>query len=84
MVKSETTQRVNESHAGEIREKLNEWILAHPHVIPSPITNDTLLIGDRNTGVTTRVPKLLIEISIRELHNDLLESPESGGLAEAT
>jgi uncharacterized protein YciW len=29
------------------------------------------------------VPKLLIEISVRELHNDLLELPESGGLAEA-
>jgi hypothetical protein len=67
----------------EIREKLNDWILAHPHVIQSPITNDTLLIGNRNTGVTTRVPKLLIEISIRELHNDLLELPGSGGLAEA-
>ena len=29
------------------------------------------------------MPKLLIEISIRELHNNLLELPESGGLAEA-
>jgi len=68
----------------EIREKLNDWVLAaHLHVIQSPITNDTLLIDYRNTGVTTRVPKLLIEISIRDLHNDLLELPESGGLAEA-
>jgi hypothetical protein len=54
----------------EIREKLNDWILAHPHVIQLPITNDTHLIGNRNTGVTTRVPKLLIKMSIRELHKD--------------
>jgi hypothetical protein len=67
----------------EIREKLNQWILGHPRVIQSPITNDTLLIRNRETGVITRVPKLLIEISIRELHNDLIELPESGGLAEA-
>ena len=53
----------------EIREKLNQWILGHPQVIQSPITNDTLLIRNRETGVIIRVSKLLIEISIRELHN---------------
>jgi len=53
----------------EIREKLNDWVLAaHLHVIQSPITNDTLRIGNRNTAATTRVPKLSIEISIQELH----------------
>jgi hypothetical protein len=67
----------------EIREKLDQWILGHPQVIQSPITNDTLLLRDRETGVVTRVPKLLLEIPIRELHNDLIASPESGGLAEA-
>jgi hypothetical protein len=70
MVESETKQRVFTKITSEIREKLNDWILAHPHVIQSPITNDTLLIGNRNTGVTTCVPKLLLEISIRELHKD--------------
>jgi hypothetical protein len=29
------------------------------------------------------VGKLLLEISVRELHNDLLDTPENGGLAEA-
>jgi hypothetical protein len=67
----------------EIREKLNQWILGHPQVIQSPITIDTLLLPGRETGVVMCVPKLLIEISIRELHNDLIESPESGGLAKA-
>jgi hypothetical protein len=67
----------------EIHEKLNWWILGHPHVIQSPITNDTLLIVNQETGIMIHVPKLLIEISIRELHNDLLKLPESGNLAEA-
>jgi hypothetical protein len=67
----------------EIREKLNHWILAHPQVVQSPITSDTLLLPDRETGLTICVPKLLLEISIRELHNDLIAPPKSGGLAEA-
>jgi hypothetical protein len=57
----------------EIREKLNQWILDHPQVIQSPIRDNTLLIHNRETGVTIRVPKLLIEILIQELHNDLID-----------
>lgn len=66
----------------EICETLNQWIFGHPQVIQWPITNDTLLLPDRETGVVMHIPKLLIESLIRELHNDLIESPESGDLAE--
>jgi hypothetical protein len=53
-------------------------------VIDSLIANDCLWIKDAEApGGRKRVGKLLLEISVRELHNDLVDTPESGGLAEA-
>jgi hypothetical protein len=67
-----------------IRQKLHEWILDHPHVIDSPIAKDCLWIKDPEAPEgRKRVGKLLLEISVRELHNDLVDTPENGGLAEA-
>jgi hypothetical protein len=67
----------------EIREKLHHWIMNHPHVIDSPISNDTVLILNPDTNLKERVGKLLCEVSIRELHNDLIEEEVNGGLKEA-
>jgi len=75
---------VDGRHLHYIRQKLHDWILDHPHVIDSPITNDCLWIKDPEAPEgRRRVGKLLLEISVRELHNDLLDTPENGGLAEA-
>jgi hypothetical protein len=41
-----------------------------------PIANNILIIND------VRVPKLLHEISIREMHNDLMKMKDEGGLEE--
>ena len=46
----------------------------------SPITRDTLLIADADTKVKRRVPKLLLKCSMRQLHNELIASPDDGGL----
>lgn len=62
-----------------IRAELHEWVLNHPRVVNSPIGNDTLLVDNRETGKKERVGKLLLEISIRELHNDLIELPVDKG-----
>jgi hypothetical protein len=61
----------------ELRKKLYDWVLDHPHVVNSPITNDTIIIRDENNE-KTRVGKLLLQISIRELHNDLLSAGPLG------
>ena len=53
---------------------LTEWVTNHPFVRVSPITNDTLLLNG------TRYPKLLREVPIRELHNDMIKDTNSGGL----
>ena len=60
---------------------LFEWIVNHPHVISSPIHSDTVLVKvQRPNGdiVKERVGKLLLEISIRELHQDMMKPPPTG------
>ena len=46
----------------------------------SPITRDTLLIADTDSKEKRRVPKLLLECSMRQLHNEIIDSPDDGGL----
>ena len=64
-----------------IKEGLDHWIRGHPNVQPSPITQDTLLVYNPVTGVKERTGKLLLEISVRELHNDMLLPENKGGFA---
>jgi hypothetical protein len=66
-----------------IRSKVLDWIRSHEHVINSPIYNETLLIKDPETSVKKRVAKLLLEIPVRELHNNLVAPVAEGGLAES-
>jgi hypothetical protein len=63
-----------------MRAKLHAWVLNHPHVVDSPIARDMLLIKDPETGRKVRTGKILLEVSVRELHNDLLDLPANGGL----
>ncbi len=65
-----------------MRRALHTWVINHPNVIDSPIARDTLLIKDPETGQKKRTGKLLLEISVRELHNNLLEPTVNGGLGE--
>ena len=49
----------------------------------SLISRDTLLITDAESGVKRRVPKLLLKCSMRQLRNELIASPDDGGLLVA-
>ena len=49
----------------------------------SQIACDTLLIKDEESLVKRRVLKLLLECSMRQLHNELIASPDDGGLLGA-
>ena len=53
------------------------------NVCESPIARDNLLITDAVSGVKRRVPKLLLECSTQKLHNELIASPDDGGLLVA-
>ena len=64
-------------------QKLVEWILKNSNVRESPISCDTLLITDAESGLKQRVPKLLLEYSMRQFHNEITASPDDGGLLGA-
>ena len=66
-----------------MRQELVDWIMKHSNVRQSPITRDTSLIADAYSKVKCRVPKLLLECSMRQLHNELIVSPDDGGLLGA-
>ena len=53
------------------------------NVRESSIPRDTLLITDAEFRVKLRVPQLLLECSMRQLHNELITSPGDGGLLGA-
>ena len=62
---------------------IHEWIIKHPFVVVSPIAKDTILVRDELTGKKNqRVGKYLIQIYIRELHNDLIKSKNEEDLSE--
>ena len=46
----------------------------------SLIAHNTSLITHEESGVKQRVPKLLLEYSMRQLHNELIASPDDAGL----
>ena len=54
--------------------------MKNSNVRESPITRDTLLITDAESGVKWRVTKLLLECFMKKLHNDIIASPDDGGL----
>ena len=66
----------------KLRSRLQEWITNHPDVMNSPLYGD-MLWRKKEDGTREKIHKLLITISIRQLHNDMLESPQNGGLAGA-
>ena len=44
--------------------------MKNSNVRESPISYDTLIIADAESGVKRIVPKLLLECFMRELHNE--------------
>jgi hypothetical protein len=75
-------RKKSRSYVTEVmRAKLHAWILKHPHFVDSPIARDMLLIKDPETGLKIRSGKILLEVSVQELHNDLLELPANRGLS---
>ena len=54
--------------------------MKNSNVRESPIARDNLLITDAESEVKRRVLKILLECSMRQLHNELIVSPDDGGL----
>ena len=64
----------------QIKKSLYNWITHHPQVLQSPIFNDGLKVNIDGHTRSQIVPKLLLQVSIWELHNRLVSDPEDSGL----
>ena len=57
--------------------------MKNSNVPESPIARDTLIITYAESRVKRRVPKILLECSMRQFHNELIASPDDGVLLGA-
>ena len=67
----------------QIKLNLYTWISRHPQIVQSPIYNDCLKVMLDDQTEPQLVPKLLLQVSSRELYNSLLSDPNDGGLKYA-
>ena len=67
----------------QIKRNLYTWITRHPQVGQSPISNDCLKVVLYDQTEPTLVPKVLLQVSVREIHNSLVSDPNDGGLKDA-
>ena len=67
----------------QIKPNLYTWITRNPQVVQSPISNDCLKVVLYDQIEPQLVPKLLIQVSVRELHNSLVSDSNYGGLKDA-
>ena len=59
------------------------WIMHHPQVVQSPILNYCLKVNISGHTEPQLFPKLLLQVSVSELHNRIVSDPVDGGLKES-
>ena len=67
----------------QIKRNLYTWITRHPHVVQSTISNVCLKVVLYDPLKPQLVPKLLLQVSVRELHNSLVSYTNDGGLKDS-
>ena len=76
-------RKINSIINDQIRKSLYNWIMHHPQIVQSPNYNYCLkVIIDGHTGPKI-VPKLLLHVSARELHNSFVSDPVDVVITEA-
>ena len=76
-------RKLNSNIDEQIKNSLNTWIMYHPHVMQSPIANDCLKVKTYGHTEPQLVPKLLLQVSVIELHKNLVSATIYGGIKEA-
>ena len=67
----------------QIKKSLYNWIIHHLQVVQSPIANYCRKVKIDGYTEPQLVPKLLLQVSVIELHNNLVSSTKYVGLKEA-
>ena len=73
--KQKEYSKINE----HIRRNLYTWITCHPRVVQSPISKYCLKVMLDDQTEPQLVPKNLLQVSVRELHNSLVSDQNDGG-----
>ena len=77
--KRKENSKINE----QIKRNFHTWITRHPQVFQSLISNYCLKVMFDDLSEPQLVPKLLLHVSVRELHNILVSDPNYVGLKDA-
>ena len=64
----------------QIKKSLYNWIMHHQPVLQSPVVNDFLKVKIDGITEPQLVPKLLLQVSVREIHNNLVSNSYNCGL----
>ena len=67
----------------QIKKSLYNWIIHHPKVVQSPIVNDFLKVKSYGHTESQLVPKWLLQVYVRKLHNNLVSDTYNSGPKEA-
>ena len=73
-------QKLNSKIDEQKKKSLYNWIMHHPQVVQSPIFNDCLKVEIYGHTEPQLLPKFLLHVSVRELHNSLVSDKDNGGL----
>ena len=66
----------------QIKLNLYTWIKRHPQVVQSPIYNYCLKVMLDDRTEPQPAPKLLLQVSVRELYNSLVSDPNDRGIKD--
>ena len=66
----------------QIKKSLYNWIMHHQEVMQSPIINNCLKVKIDGHTEPQLVTKFLLQVSVRELHNNLVSLAKDGGIKE--
>ena len=82
-MKKKTKRKRHSKITEQIKRNLYTWITRHPQVVQSPISNNCLKVLLDNQTEPQLVPKFLLQVSVREIHNSLVSDPNDGGIKDA-
>ena len=73
-------QKLNSNIDEQIKKSLYNWIVHDPQVVQLPIANYFLKVKIDGHTEPQLVSKLLLQLSVRELHNNIVSNTDNGGL----
>ena len=75
-IKRKGHSKINE----QIKINMYAWITRHPQVFQSPVSNDCIKVMFDDQTEPQLVTKVLLQVSVRELHNSLVSDTNDGGI----